>query len=234
MNRTAPITIALADDHKILVESLAQLLEVIGFAIVVKAFNGNQLINAIENLSQLPNVCVLDINMPGMNGLETLIALQKRWPQLPVLILSLGDNEHIVTRMLMEGACGYLKKDCNAESLKNAIESIHNNGVYYSDQVSKQLWRFIKQGKVKLPSLTPMEWRTIQLSCESPDMGWAEIAQEMNVTTDSIHGFRDSVFRKLGVHSRAGLIKLALTEGFLPFEQQINDGELFYKKNPSN
>ena len=224
------IRVAIADDHCVLAECLADMLVLMGFDISLKAHDGSELIKAIEHANEIPDVCILDINMPVMNGLETLIELQKRWPDIRVLVLSLGDKEQIILRMLLEGARGYLIKNCSSETLKKAIESVYHNGVYYSEQVSKQLWNFIKQGKIKLPALTPMEWSVVELSCIHTDMSWHEIAKRIGVSTDSVHGFRDSIFRKLEVHSRAGLVKLALQDGFIPFENYIDNGAMFYKK----
>lgn len=232
MDKLYKIKIAIADDHKVLTDCTASTLEMVGFEVVIKAYNGSELIAMLEKLDSVPDVCILDVNMPVMNGLETLVALQKKWPEMRVLVLSIADKEQIILRMLMEGACGYLVKNCSLDVLKKAVETVHKTGVYYSERVSKQLWSFVRQRRIKLPTLTAMEWKVLEISCSNPDMRWTEIATQLRASVDSVHGVRDSIFRKLQVHSRAGLVKLAIQQGFIPFDQELDYGGDFYKKIP--
>jgi two-component system, NarL family, invasion response regulator UvrY len=225
------IRVAIADDHVVVANALSEMLNSMGFEVLTQAYDGQHLIAELEKCKILPDVCILDINMPVMNGLDALLVMRQRWPRMRVLVLSLSNNENVIIKMIREGACGYLTKSCSAETLKKAIESIFNVGVYYSEQIGRKFFNFVKDGKITPLHLSPSEWRVLEFSCENTDLTWDQIAVKLGVSKDSIHSTRDNLFKKLGIHSRAGLVKLAIQKGFIPVELEFNDTNFFKTSN---
>ena len=163
-----------------------------------------------------------------MNGLETIKVLRKKWPDLRVLVVTLGDNEHIITKMLQEGACGYFLKDGGMAELKKAIESVHINGVYFSEKVTRQFWNAVQKGLVKGIHLTEWEIMVMRECCT--DKTCKEIAKELKVSAGSVESARDNMFKKLGIHSRVGLFIFAIKNGIVIVQSDIEDGAGFYRR----
>jgi two-component system invasion response regulator UvrY len=228
MNEKLNIRIAMADDHKIVLQGFAGLLENFGFEVIILAVNGKDLIEQIKKSKTVPDVCVLDVFMPIMNGLETIVELKRRWPEMPVLVLSGMDKPQYIKRMLLEGANGYLAKTCDAQQLMEGIIAVHKNGVYFSELVTKQYWKAIQVGDVKSYHLTGMELEVLKYCCT--DLTYEEIAKEIGATTTSITGHRDSIFKKLEIHNRAMLVRFAIENGIEMVEIPNCSGEQFYRK----
>ena len=131
-------SIVLVDDHSLLRIGLAQLLQSIGFTVVFEADDGKEFIDKLQR-STLPDVVLMDINMPMMDGFETTQWLKINYPDIKVLALSMYDNESSIIRMLKCGAKGYILKDSEPTELKAAIDDLVNKGYYYSDLVSGKL-----------------------------------------------------------------------------------------------
>lgn len=230
MNEKLSIKIALADDHILLVDSFEQMMFSMGYNVVLKAYNGKELIDKLEKCTELPDVCLLDINMPVMDGYQTLLILTKRHPDIKVLVLSVIDMPHIVTKMLMEGAKGYLEKSSTLKQINEAIIAVHKNGVYFSPLVTKQYWNAIQKGMIKLPNLTATEIQILKYSCT--DLTYEQISQELKITENSVRGHRDSIFKKLSINSRVGLVRFAIENGIeLVDIPSANLEKLYSKKN---
>ncbi len=224
------IAIAIANSEQLVLDSMAMLLVNEGFDVIAKAQNGEELISLLESLDNLPDVCIIDVFMPGLGGLETMEELYKRWPQMRVFVLSSWESAQIVTRMLIAGACAYLKKNISCQKLSEAIIAVHNNGVYFSELVSSQYWGAIQKKQIKLPNLTAAEMRVLKYCCM--DLTYEEIACKLHITVASTKGHRDSMFKKLGIHNRVGLFRFAIENGIDPFGDLLGNrnGELFYQK----
>ncbi len=208
------ITIAIADDHLMMRHALAGLLNVLGgMQVVIEASDGKELIDLINNEKIKPDICIVDINMKGMNGFDTVIELKKRWPDIGILVLTQYSSEHYIIRMITYGANGYLFKGGHQDELKNAIYSIHINGYYYSEQVSGSFIHSIQSGKLSLPHITAKETELLKL-CGS-DLTYAEIAAKLNTTSRAVEGYRDSLFKKLGMTSRVSLALYAISSGIV-------------------
>ncbi|RYG50039.1 MAG: response regulator transcription factor [Chitinophagaceae bacterium] len=206
------IRIAIADDQKLVMKGFVQMLERIeDFEIVAEAKNGRELISMIRVMEQIPDICIVDIRMPQMDGFETVSELKELWPKLRVLVLSVFADEDYVIKMILKGINGYLTKNCDPPILFEAIRSIHENEFFLSDEMSENMMRALKHGDLSEPKFTPKEQEFLNYCCQ--DMTYKEIAKAMGTTLKSVHGFRDSLFRKLELHNRIALVMYAIRTG---------------------
>jgi DNA-binding NarL/FixJ family response regulator len=213
--------VALADDHIILRNGLAGLLTKLGYQVLFESNNGNDVVQTIGKGS-IPDVILMDINMPEMDGFETTLFLKKNYPSVKVLALSMYDDENSIIRMLRNGACGYLLKDVKPTVLKEAIDSVMLRGFYYSEMVTGRLMHSIhhidepENSTRQMLTLSDREIKFLKLA--STELTYKEIAEEMHVSPRTVDGYRDSLFEKLNVKSRVGLVLFAIKKGIV----QIN------------
>lgn len=207
-------TIALADDHAVMRNGLATLLKGLGYAILFEADNGKDFITKI-NKDSLPDVVLLDINMPVMDGYETAAWLKENFPEVKVLALSMYDDEAAIIRMLKNGAKGYVLKDSNISDVRAAIEAVISKGYYQSDLVTGKLIHSINHldapanSSIKeLLKLNSKEIEFLKLACT--EMSYKQIADKMFLSPRTIDGYRDTLFEKLGAKTRIGLVLFAI------------------------
>ena len=210
------INIVLVDDHIMLRNGLAELLERKGFNILFEASNGKEFIEKL-NKKQLPNVVLMDINMPLMNGFETTTWIAKNFPIINVLALSMYDTEINIIRMLRCGAKGYLLKDGNPTELVNAINTVVEKGFYTSDLVNSKMIKSISGSNIlnvsKSLNLTEREIVFLKHCCT--ELSYKEIASEMCISQRTVDGYREELFEKLDIHTRIGLILYAVKVGLI-------------------
>jgi DNA-binding NarL/FixJ family response regulator len=202
------IQIALADDHTMFRTGIASLLsEYDDIRIVFEAANGKEL---MELLPTHPDteVILMDINMPVMDGYATTEWVSIHYPNIQVLALSMFDDEMAVIKMLKAGAGGYVLKESKPAELYRAINEIKEKGVFLNEVVSGQLIRRIQTGRDKTAFLTEKEICFIRL-CVS-EMTYKEIAAAMKIAPRSADNYRESLFEKLNVKSRVGLVLFAI------------------------
>src|SRR6185437_15379843 len=121
MSQQSPILIAIADDHQLVLESMAEAINRFdGFKVIITAGNGQELIDKIEQVPVKPNICILDVNMPVLNGYESVTIIKKRWPEVKVLTISMYDDDYAVIHMLQKCADGYIAKGDNLNEVQKA------------------------------------------------------------------------------------------------------------------
>ncbi len=210
------ITLALADDHRMMRNGLASLLAELDFRILFEADNGEDFIKKIQSVG-LPDVALLDINMPLMDGYATAQWLKQNHPQVGVLALSMINDEAGVLRMIQNGAKGYVLKDSSLTELRTAINDIHTKGYYHSEFVSYKLIQSLNaegQPLKKNPNeLTEREMEFLILACT--ELNYKEIGEKMHVSNRTVEGYRDSVCEKLELKSRVGLALYAVKKGLV-------------------
>lgn len=210
-------TIALADDHVLLRNGLASLVASLGHTVLFEADNGQQLTEKIKAV--VPELVLMDINMPQMDGYATTQWLKENYPDIKVLALSMYDNEASIIRMLKCGAKGYILKDSEPAELKTAIDAVLNKGFYYSDLVSGKLIHAINKiedGGSDVNALAKLNDReTDFLKYACTEMTYKEIADKMFVSPRTIDGYRDALFEKLNVKTRVGLVMYAIKNGIV-------------------
>lgn len=210
----------LVDDHVLLREALTTLINSFDeLEVVTVAGDGNELVNTFKN-GQVPDVVLLDLNMPKMDGFETAAWLQKNHPSVKVLILTMYDSEIALIRLLQAGVKGFLKKDIHPTELKNALISVAENGYYYSHNTTGKLASLFQknynnQSSIEKAMLTDLEIDFLKLV--STELTYKEIADKMKITPRVIDSYRDSLFEKLDVKSRVGLAIYAVKSGIVNF-----------------
>lgn len=220
MNNNVKFTIILADDHIVLRDALASLINTFEeFLVIGLAGNGDEVKRIFEN-NNIPHLVILDLNMPVMDGYETSRWIQINFPEVKIMILTMYDSEIALIRLLQIGVRGFLKKDIHPMELKNAIRSVAENGYYYSNDATGKLASFFhrnhsSQTSIEKALLTNTEIEFLKLA--SADLTYKEIAHKMNMTPRAIDAHRNTLFDKLGVKSRVGLAIYAVKTGIVIF-----------------
>ena len=210
--------IGLADDHVLLRKGLVSLVQKLGYDVILEADNGQELKDKISG-GLLPELVLMDINMPKKDGYEATLWLKENKPEVKVLALTMYDDETAIIRMLKSGAKGYILKDAEPGELRTAMESVLNKGFYYSEMVTGRLIRTIsdmddEENTIKkLLKLTDRELDFLKLTCS--EMTYKEIASQMKLSPRTIDGYRDILFEKLNVKTRTGLAIYALKKGLV-------------------
>ena len=208
------IKVAMVDDHVLLRNALSSLINNSGKCkVIFEASNGKALIAQLEN-KNFPNVVILDVNMPEMNGHETAAYLQQHFPEIKVLMLTMYDSDLALIRLLKAGVKGFMKKDIHPNELLAAIESVHEFGYYYSAQISSKLaglFRNSQDQQLDKVMLTEIEIDFLKYACS--ELTYKEIAGNLKMNPRAIDGMRDNLFTKLDVKSRVGLAMYAIKHG---------------------
>ncbi|MEP7232299.1 MAG: response regulator transcription factor [Ginsengibacter sp.] len=211
--------IVLVDDHTLLRNGLASLIRSFGdFNILFEADNGQDFINKLKPKT-LPQVVLMDINMPEMDGYEACLWLKTNHPTIKVLALSMYDNETSVIRMFKAGAKGYILKDCDPAELKNALEAVVAKGFYYSEMVTGKLIHTINsldEEDNQARNVIQMNEREVSfLKLVCTELTYKEIAEKMFLSPRTIDGYRDDLFQKLNARTRVGLVMYAIKNGIV-------------------
>lgn len=214
MKPAEPFKIVLVDDHKLFRKGLISLIEFINphCTVLFEADDGLDLQQKI-NPRNLPDLVLLDINMPRMDGFETLQWLTRIYPSVKVLVVSMVEKEETVVRMLRLGARGFLCKDVEPKELGEALISVASKGFYYTDFITGKLVHSLQQPNTAETTrsqiiLTTQETEFLKWACS--EMTYVQIADKMCLSPKTIDGYRNSLFEKLAVKSRVGLVLYAI------------------------
>jgi DNA-binding NarL/FixJ family response regulator len=214
-----PIRIVIADDHRILRQGVARLLaDQLDFEIVGEANDGREAVELAARLQ--PDVVLMDVTMPELNGIDAAARLRSQVPSTRVLAMSMHIDTAVITRMLEAGATGYIVKGCSFEDLCSALRATAENRPYLSPQISGEaVSEYFEQARGqrrKRPALTPREREVLQLLAEGkPTKG---IASALGLSTKTVENHRKQLRDKLGMHSIAELTKYAIREGLTDLE----------------
>ena len=214
------INILLADDHTVVRQGLKALLEAQPDMMVVgEAANGRQAMQLARKLS--PDVVVMDIAMPSLNGLEATRQIIRTLPSAKVLILSSYNDDEYVSQLTEAGAAGYMLKQTAATDLIRAIREVRKGNSFFSPAVSKRLLEYYRETIVKgarvprpRPFLTSRETEVLQLIAEGE--GNKQIATELGISIKTVEKHRQQVMNKLHIHEVAGLTRYAISKGMIP------------------
>ncbi|MCT2563414.1 response regulator transcription factor [Chryseobacterium herbae] len=206
------IPIAIVDDHTLMSKALENMImENPQYSVIMNHPNGEDFIAAIEKAPELPAVVLMDINMPYKNGIETTEWLTEHHPNIKVIALTMEDDEKVLIKMLKAGAKGYLLKDMQPSILFQAIDTVFDKGSFYTDFVAQKLLK-VRTEDLKtaslLSELKDREKEFIKWACS--ELTYKEIADKMFLSPKTIDGYRDSVFTKLEIKNRVGLVLFAL------------------------
>lgn len=206
------IKIAIVDDHKLVSKALENMISFNPkFEVMMTCYNGQDFIEELRGMKKHPDVVLMDINMPIKNGIETTAELSRIFPNLKVIALTMEDNESTIIKMLTAGAKGYLLKDMSPDILFDAIDIVHEKGIFYTDLVTQSLLKIKSEEKIMgelNEALKDRELEFIKLACS--ELTYKDIAIEMCLSPRTIDGYRDSVFVKLNVKTRVGIVLFAI------------------------
>jgi two-component system response regulator NreC len=214
------VTIVLADDHHVMRQGLRMLLEAQeDFCVVAEAGDGLEAVKLVERLK--PHVLIVDLMMPGINGLEVARQVSHHSPQTRIIVLSMYGNEPYVLEALRHGAAGYVLKDANAAELLRAVHEVVAGRRYLSPPLSEhaiEAYLQKAQGAVLdlYETLTTREREVLQLAAEGRTN--ADIAAVLYVSPRTVETHRAHLMHKLGLHTQADLIRYALKRGILPMD----------------
>jgi DNA-binding NarL/FixJ family response regulator len=217
MPETLP-SIVLVDDHVVVRNGLAELIDIMGnFRVTGQYSNGQELLDALTgNDSTYPDVILMDLNMPVMNGEQCVNEMKNRGLDIPVLILSLNTDDQTILRLYRLGARGYLSKDCSASSLREAINDVLARGFHHSETLQKALMagdpkpsKEVLAREEILKKLTPRELEFLKLVCHEAEYTYEEMARMIGVSKRTVDGYREAVFEKFGIKSKTGLVLFA-------------------------
>jgi DNA-binding NarL/FixJ family response regulator len=208
--------IALVDDHVLLRNGLAALVNSFdGYRVSFEADHGREFISMLETYGA-PDIVLLDITMPEMNGFETAAWIKQNLPNTRVLVLSMMDNETAIISMIKAGARGYILKDSKPPTFRQALDDIRDKGFFINDLVTYKMLNYVQgdehnKDATIISRLSEKELAFLKLACT--EKTYKEIASEMNLSPRTVEGYRDDLFVKLSVMSRVGLVLFAIKNG---------------------
>ena len=209
MSLSTQIRLALVDDHSLVRDGIRALLSVIPTVTVVgEAENGATAIEMVEQSK--PDLLLVDINLPDINGLELTRRLRDRYPSLRVLVLSMHDSKEYVSESLRSGASGYVLKNAPSREIVAAIEAIANGGTFYSAEIAQKL--LLDDGTTN--ELTPRESQVLYKMAQG--LNNKEMARELDISVRTVETHRLSIRRKLNIDKPAALVKYAIDHGIIP------------------
>lgn len=215
-----PYKVVLVEDHTLLRKGLASMVN--GFQdyeVLFEVGNGQELIKMLDP-GKLPNLVLMDVNMPEMDGYATTSWLKRHFPDVRTLALSMYDTENAIIRMFKAGVRGYIMKYCDPADLKQAMDALMQKGYYYSEMITGRLIHTINrydddldESPNPLSVLNDRELEFLRYACT--ELTYKEIASKMYLSPRTIDGYRDTLFDKLQLRTRVGLVTFAIRNGIV-------------------
>jgi len=214
-----PLRILLADDHALVRAGFCSLIEKLGYQVIGEANDGQEVLRMLPTLQ--PDIILMDIAMPGMNGLETTIRIQKEYPAVRVVILSMHATIEYARRAVRAGAAGYILKDASAAELDLAILAVGRGETFLSPRIAKFIVADYA-GKVSfsdraIDQLTSRQREILQMIAEGRSR--KEIAENLNISVKTYDSHRAQIMEQVGLHSAAELFRFATKANQLPNDE---------------
>lgn len=207
------INVVITDDHKLFRKGIAALLSDFDFVNEIgEAGNGIELLDKIESLESPPDLILLDVRMPEMDGIEAQKLVREKYPEIKIIILSMEDDEQIVLHLIEQGVNGYLLKNADPDEMEMAIKKVISEGYYFSQEFSQLIVKNVvrkKTNKFELEQeLTAKELQVLELICKQFTAN--ESADKLNLSVRTIEGYRRKLLEKTKSKNLAGLVVFAL------------------------
>lgn len=206
--QTESTQIILVDDHQLLRKGLIKILIANGFTDIIEAANGEELLEILKNT--IPDIILLDLYMPKMNGFESIKHIKKVNPHAKVLVVSMLDDKVSIIQMIKSSVDGYLLKDSDPKEIIEAIQIILEGGNFYSSMVNERLNSVLLDNDYNKDQHLLSERELEFLILASSDLTYKQIAEKMFVSVRTIDGYRDSIYQKFNIKTRIGLVIFAL------------------------
>ena len=203
-----PITLVIVDDHPLVLDGLVSRLERSEQVQVVgQASNGKEAIQLVDKVR--PDVVLMDINMPVMNGIEAAEIFKEKFPEIKILVLSMHDDREYVMNMTQSGAKGYVLKSASADEMLMAIQAIHMGGIYYSPAIAEILAK--NNSMINDDSLSTREQMVLGLLATG--LSNKEMARKLDISVRTVETHRRNIKAKLDISTTPGLVRYAIDNG---------------------
>lgn len=208
--------VIIVDDHHLFAVALSDLINTFDdFEVMTCCKNGIELQNKLKTFPQMPDIILMDVSMPLLNGKEATKWLKEYFPDIRVLALSMNNDEKDIIAMLKNGAKGYILKDIDPPTLEGAMVSVVNSG-FYNNDLSATAMISILNGETSNKNTIKLKEREMEfLTFACSEMTYKEIALKMCLSPKTIDGYRESLFHKLGAKSRIGLVMYAIRNNYV-------------------
>lgn len=208
-------SVVIVDDHLLIAKAITAIIdEFEGYEVLYEADNGSSLIERLKSSKNSPDIVLLDISMPIMDGFETAKWLKDNYPEVKVIALTMQADDESLIKMIKNGASGYLNKNVHPAELKKALDAVSSRGMYYPDWATSKLLYALanehtaQKGKIKI---TEREEEFLKYACT--ELTYKEIGEKMFCSARTVESYRDSLFEKLGVKTRVALALYAVKAG---------------------
>lgn len=208
-------TIVIVDDHLLIAKALEGIIgNFEGFEVIDVAENGKDLIDKFESGKKIPDIILLDISMPIMNGFETALWLKEHHPNIKVMALSMQGDDNSVIKMIRNGAKGYLLKNTHPKDLETALTKLSSEGFFYPDWASKIIFSNMadEKGNEKKKKISEREKEFLTYTVT--ELSYKEIAEKMCCSPRTVESYRDQLCEKFDLKTRVGLAVFAIKNGF--------------------
>jgi len=213
------VKVAVVDDHTIMREGLIKQLAVDKtIDVIMEATDGSHMLQQLTTMTVIPDIAIVDLNMPRMDGFALAWELKNKYPQIRVLILSAYCSEYNIARMINNGVRGYLLKNCSPVEFREAIHSIYETGYYYSDLANEQVFKVFQSVNLKTINIPDREMEFLKLCCT--ELTYDQMAKQMGISRRTLDGCRERLFDRLSINSRTGLVLFALQSGIIAESHQ--------------
>jgi DNA-binding NarL/FixJ family response regulator len=205
-------TVVIIDDHLLIAKAISSLIgQLPKYKVLYEAASGVDFIEWLKNQKRPPDIVLLDISMPQMNGYETARWIKDHHPAVHIIALTMINDEPSIINMIRAGAGGYLLKDVHPSELEKALDCVMHKGYYYPEWVANTLVRSITDEFYPAKTMVKLTEKEIYfLNMVCTEMTYKEIAAKMKLSTRTVEGYRDQLFDKLNVKSRVGLVLYAI------------------------
>lgn len=208
--------IVIVDDHTLIAQALRGIITNFeAFDVWYECENGKALTEKFKDKKNIPNIVLLDISMPIMDGFETAKWLKENHPEVLIMTLSMQDDEQSVIKMIKNGANGYLLKNTHPAELEKALIRLVADGFYYPDWASRLVFASLNEDKKLISNTIKLTERETEfLKYTVTEMNYKEISEKMFCSPRTVESYRDSLFEKLELKTRVGLAVYAMKNGF--------------------
>ncbi|MGK6341994.1 response regulator [Chryseobacterium sp. DT-3] len=208
-------TIVIVDDHVLIAKALEGIIDNFNeFEVIYVCENGKDLIQKLEDNGKIPDIILLDISMPIMDGFETAAWLTQNHPEIKVMALSMQGDDNSVIKMIKNGAKGYLLKNTHPKDLETALTKLNSDGFFYPEWASKIIFSNLNKDKETASTIRISDREKEFLKYTVTELSYKEIADRMCCSPRTVESYRDQLCDKLDLKTRVGLAVFAIKNGF--------------------